>query len=166
MKYRVPLKLTFDGFAIVEAVDEEDAEYIACYHMGANLGHVSDGACNKITDHEFDIHANVERRDNESIEEFYSTIEELLEDKGFNIEFTGAEYLLQRYTPEGEDWNLSFYELRDIVEYAENFDPKEEFKVWFGANRGEPDVGELWKDQLWKQELLTEIADQIEELGL
>ena len=26
MKYRVPLKLTFDGFAIVEAIDEETVD--------------------------------------------------------------------------------------------------------------------------------------------
>lgn len=166
MKYRVPLKLTFDGFAIVEAVDETEAEELACYYMGANLGNVCDGACNKITDHEFDIHANVELRDNENIEEFYSTIEELLEDNGFNITEINGGYELSQYTPAGEDWLITLNELEDIVDYAENFDPEENFKAWFGANRGEPDVPELWKDQLWKQELLNEIADQIEELEL
>lgn len=169
MEYRVPLKLTFDGFAIVDAIDEDEAINIACYHMGADLGHVTDGASNNIKDFEFDIHSNVELRNDENIKTQYSSIEELLTDKGFCIEQTKAEYLLQRYTPEGEDWNLSFCELRDIVDYAEKFDPEEEFTMWNNARgsvAGVPSIGALWQDQLWKQELLNEIADTIKELGL
>lgn len=163
MKYRVPLKLTFDGFAIVEATDKETAEEIACYHMGANLGHITDGASDKISDYEFDIHANVERRDDEDIEELYS-IKELLKSHGFYINEISGGYELSKYTPAGEDWIITLDELEDIVEYAENFDPEEEFEFWVKADcKGKPSTSELWEDQLWKKEFLTEIADKIEE---
>ena len=167
MKYRVPLKLTFDGFAIVEAVDETEAEQIACYHMGADLGHVTDGASDKIKDYDFEIHSNVELRDNESIEEFYSSIEDLLEDNGFNITEIDGGYELSQYTPKGEDWFITLNELIDIVEYAENFDPEEEFTMWNNARgnvAGVPSVGDLWQDQLWKQELLNKVANKIIQL--
>lgn len=68
--YRVPLKLTFDGFAVVRAKDEEEAEEIALTWIRANLDHVSDGGCDQIINHEFDLHGYPELRDDESIDEF------------------------------------------------------------------------------------------------
>lgn len=68
MKYRVPLKITFDGCAEIEADDEIEAEDIAC-HIVANLGRVSDNGHSAIKDFVFDLHGYAERRDNESIEE-------------------------------------------------------------------------------------------------
>ena len=69
MKYRVPLKITFDGCALIEADDEDEAEQKAIFHVGAVLGNVSDDSADCVLDTEFDVHGYTERRDNESIEE-------------------------------------------------------------------------------------------------
>lgn len=68
-KYRVPVRISFDGAVSVEAKDESEAEELACYYVGAVIGHVSDGCCDRILDYEFDTHGDTELRDNESIEE-------------------------------------------------------------------------------------------------
>lgn len=68
-KYRVPLKIVIDGFAIVEAPDEEYAENIAVYNVSGGLGSTSDNLCDKVLNYEFDVHGYTEIRDDESIEE-------------------------------------------------------------------------------------------------
>lgn len=86
-----------------------------------------------------------------------------LEKYGFNVHKVKDGYEIQQYTPEGEDWCLYFRNLQEIKEYAENFDEGEEFAIWVEAKqsgvRGVPDYKELWQDQLWKKELLKEIAN-------
>lgn len=88
-----------------------------------------------------------------------------LENNGFTITKTKDGYELQQYTPAGEDWWLYVQKLKDLKEYAENFDPEEEFEMWIEAKRngvaGVPGVSELWQDQLWKQEKLNLIASNI-----
>lgn len=69
MKYRVPLKITFDGCAEIEADDEDEAEQRAIYNISAVLGYVSDGGADCVLNTVFDVHGYAERRDNESIEE-------------------------------------------------------------------------------------------------
>lgn len=71
MKYRVPLKISFDGCALIEADSEEEAEKLAIYNVGAVIGNVSDNLADCVLDTEFDVHGETERRDNESIEEVY-----------------------------------------------------------------------------------------------
>lgn len=84
-----------------------------------------------------------------------------LEKLGFNVEKDNQGYNLQQYTPAGEDWNLSFNNLQDIKDYAEYYDPEEDFNMWIEARQngvaGVPEPGELWKDQLWKQNLLKKL---------
>ena len=75
-KYRVPLKIVIEGFAIVEATDEEDAENIAVYNVRGSLGNTTDNVCDKVIDYEFDLHGDTELRDNESIEEIEEDEEE------------------------------------------------------------------------------------------
>lgn len=75
-KYRVPLKIVIDGFAIVEASDEEDAENIAVYNVRGSLGNTTDNVCDRVIDYEFDLHGDTELRDNESIEEIEEDEEE------------------------------------------------------------------------------------------
>lgn len=86
-----------------------------------------------------------------------------LEKYGFNVRKEEDGYELQQYTPAGEDWYLYFRKLEEIKTYAEYFDPEEEFTMWVEAKqngmKGVPSIPELWKDQLWKQELLQEIAN-------
>lgn len=92
----------------------------------------------------------------------FTTIEQIFEYNNFDIYDTGDGFELSQYSPEGEDWHIYLSDLEDIIEYAEDFDPEEEFKAWFGANRGEPSLVELWEDQLWKQKLLNKIAEEVE----
>ena len=84
-----------------------------------------------------------------------------LEKLGFNVEKDNQGYNLQQYTPAGEDWNLSFNNLQDIKDYAENYDPEEDFNMWIEARQnkvaGVPEPAELWQDQLWKQNLLKKL---------
>lgn len=85
---------------------------------------------------------------------------------GFTITKEANGYNLQQYTPEGEDWNIYLSKLEDIKEYAEDFDPEEEFRVWFEAKQnsvqGVPGVAALWQDQLWKADLLKQILNTIQ----
>lgn len=91
---------------------------------------------------------------------------EVIKKYGFNIEQTGDGWELQQHTPAGEDWIIILDKLRDIVSFAEDFDPEEEFVMWIEAKRngvkGVPGPMELWKDQLWKQKTLNKIASKIE----
>lgn len=68
-KFRVPLIITFDGAAEIEARNEEEAEQIAMMNIRAGLGDVSTGDHDKILDYDFDLHGYPELKDNESVEE-------------------------------------------------------------------------------------------------
>ena len=69
MKYRVPVKIEFDGAVEIEAESEEDAENIAECYFCASIGNVSGSACNRILDWSVDNSGYVTRAENESIEE-------------------------------------------------------------------------------------------------
>lgn len=92
-------------------------------------------------------------------------IKKIIEDNGFKVEKVNGGYELSQYTPAGEDWMLTFDKLEDIVDYAENYDPAEDFVMWYEARkngtRGVPDNSTLWEDQMWKKELLMVIADKV-----
>ena len=89
-------------------------------------------------------------------------IKKILENNGFDVDVIDGGYAVSQYTYAGEDWYMTFNKLEDIVDYAENFDPEEEFEFWVKADcAGKPSVAELWQDQLWKQELLNKVADEI-----
>lgn len=61
-------------------------------------------------------------------------LEELLEQEGFSIYKHETGYELEMYTPAGEDWIMGITNLDDFVEYANNFDPEEEFEMWIAAD--------------------------------
>lgn len=90
------------------------------------------------------------------------SIKKVLEDNGFIVEKIGSFWNVRQYTPAGEDWQLCFDKLSDIKSYAVNYDPEEDFKLWFNSGaKGIPDVPTLWKDQLWKQELLEKVWEEL-----
>ena len=96
----------------------------------------------------------------------YLKIKKILEDKGFNVKRGAGCWFVQQYTPAGEDWWITVHKLKDIVDYAKNFEKEEEFKMWVEAKYyskvgGIPDPDELWQDQQWKENILTEIAEEI-----
>lgn len=87
----------------------------------------------------------------------------IIEQHGFDIVYQEDTVWISRYTPAGEDWNLYFDKLEDIIEYSENYDPEEDFAMWIEARKRDntvPGPTELWKDQLWKQETLKDIAKE------
>lgn len=92
-------------------------------------------------------------------------IKKILENKGFSITRELQSFELSMFTPAGEDWCITVDKLENIEDYANGFDPEEEFTIWINAKqqgvRGVPSVPELWQDQLWKQELLNEIVEEI-----
>lgn len=89
-------------------------------------------------------------------------IKTILMENGFEVTKESDGYAIHQYTPEGEDWWLYFDKLGDIVSYAENFDPEEEFEMWVEAKHngvsGVPAIPELWQDQLWKRDILNKVA--------
>ena len=92
------------------------------------------------------------------------SIKKILESHGFDVTKEDNQYFIHQFTPEGEDWGFYVDNLVDIEDYAYNFDPEEEFEMWVKADvRGKPSVSELWQDQLWKKELLNNIAEELSE---
>ena len=67
-KFRVPMKITFDGAVEVEADTEEQAEIIANLNIIATMGDVFADE-EHIKNYSFDVHGYGERKENESIEE-------------------------------------------------------------------------------------------------
>lgn len=57
-------------------------------------------------------------------------------------------YTLENFSPAGGDMVIEGVRTtEDIIEYCDNFDPDEEFDLWYGANRGEPSTPrELLRD--------------------
>ena len=85
-----------------------------------------------------------------------------LEKFGFNVRRDKHGFEVSQYTPAGEDWNLYFKKLNDIKDYAENYCPDDDFEMWVEARHngiaGIPSIPELWQDQLWKRDILREVA--------
>ena len=50
-------------------------------------------------------------------------------------------------------------EVEEIIDYCNNFDPEDEFKCWYGANKGEPQSPQALLDNC------NEIAEHLEELA-
>lgn len=91
-------------------------------------------------------------------------IKNLLEEKGFTVTQYEGCFEIRQYTLAGEDWCITLAWLSDIKDFADNFDPEEEFEIWVKANiSGKPRVSEIWKDQLWKKELLDSIVEELSE---
>ena len=67
--YEVPLRVCFDGYAIVEAHDEAEAEETAVNNILATLDNVSDNGSDKIKHFGFEIHGSTERLWDETITE-------------------------------------------------------------------------------------------------
>lgn len=88
-----------------------------------------------------------------------------LEKNGFKVERMSDGWFISQYTPAGEDWGLTFSPLKEFIEYAEEYDPEQDFGVWMEAKyhgtKGIPEPSELWKDQLWKQETLKKVLEDI-----
>lgn len=91
-------------------------------------------------------------------------IEEILIDEGFNIEKDcNKNICVSQITPAGEDWFFYLDSYEDFVEYANNFDKEEEFRLLFNSNcEGLPDVRTLLDDQDWKEEKLKNTAWRIQ----
>lgn len=92
---------------------------------------------------------------------------EIIESHGFTVKKQKDGWDVHCYTPAGEDWWMFFRKLSKIKEYGYSYDPEEDFETLYEAGRhgfkGVPPPGELWKDQLWKQTILRQIATEIEE---
>ena len=87
----------------------------------------------------------------------------IIEKHGFDIDYQEDAVFVSQYTPAGEDWCLYFDNIEDIIEYAEDYDPEEDFAMWIEARKKDksvPGAAELWKDQLWKQRILKDIAKE------
>lgn len=91
-------------------------------------------------------------------------IEDILIEEGFTVEIdSGGEIEIRQTTPAGEDWGFYLDSYEDFVEYANNFDKEEEFRLLFNSNcEGLPDARTLLDDQDWKEEKLENTARRIQ----
>lgn len=93
-------------------------------------------------------------------------VKKVLDDNGFTYKWCCNCWEVSQYTPAGEDWIISLSKLNDIKTYAEDYDPQDDFNYLWEAKcyglKGVPDVPELWKDQLWKQEKLNKVLEDLE----
>lgn len=91
-------------------------------------------------------------------------IEDILIEEGFTVGVDfGGEIEIRQTTPAGEDWGFYLDSYEDFVEYANNFDKEEEFRLLFNSNcEGLPDARTLLDDQDWKEEKLEKTARRIQ----
>lgn len=83
-----------------------------------------------------------------------------IEDLGWCVEKTEYGYSLRNYSPSDGDMSFDAQSKEDIISYCENFDPEEEFDLWYGVHRGEPtSPSELWRDCMDKQEMYEQLAN-------
>lgn len=57
----------------------------------------------------------------------------VLENNGFDVEYETGSIYISQYTPAGEDWGFSVTSKEDFINYAENFDPEENFNLLWEA---------------------------------
>lgn len=93
-------------------------------------------------------------------------LEEIFLEENFNVVEFQDQYELEIYTPAREDWIFYLDKLEDIIPYAKNFNPEEEFNLWCKARIESPDYGVpepviLYKDQFWKKRLLKKLAHKV-----
>jgi hypothetical protein len=162
MKYKIPVSLFFNGYAIVDnATDEQHAIELVLSNASASLNNVYFNDCENIIDWNIDLKSNAEYDYNQKTIPLYDNIQDIIE-QYFAVSEDGNGYNLQEYTPTGEDWNIYIDRLEDIIDYADYFDPEEEFEFWVKADiRGKPSISELWQDQLWKQDYLNKLREEI-----
>lgn len=79
------------------------------------------------------------------------------------INESGNIYYVYVDNPCGQDFELEIQkgdnEVEDIIQQCENYDPEEEFRVWYGANNGEPSSPRTLFDNCEK------IGDNLDELS-
>lgn len=92
-------------------------------------------------------------------------VRKVLEKHGFKVEKVGKhEWDISQYTPAGEDWHITLAALKDLEEFCNTFDPEDNFAMWMEARHkvaGVPKPYELWKDQLWKENVLNEVLEDL-----
>lgn len=83
-----------------------------------------------------------------------------IENLGWSIKKTEDGYCLENFSPAGGDMVIEEKTKEDIIQYCDNYDPQEEFDVWYGAKRGEPtSPGELWNDCIEKGKMYDELKE-------
>lgn len=105
----------------------------------------------------------------------------VLEDKDFvvhEVEKQGNDYYIEinQGTPLGEDWWETIWFdgtdkgfIRAVRERWTNFDVDEEAEIWIeqrGKNGVPNSIRELVEDAIWKESMLDELADELEDLEL
>lgn len=93
-------------------------------------------------------------------------IKKVLEKNGFTVKYyaNGKYWDISQYTPAGEDWHYEVENLEDMKQIAENYDPEDDFNMWIEARQRDktvPPPAELWQDQLWKQETLNKVLEDL-----
>ena len=88
-----------------------------------------------------------------------------IEGLGWSVEKDdNGNYTLENYSPCGCDMVVENIESKEeLMTYCQQFDPEEEFNVWYGANNGEPSCpGDLWQDCLDMEEMYSQLLKALE----
>lgn len=168
---------------IIDAIDEVDTNhnyYVDTIHGYKSFNHYYDCPCSC----EYDI-ANYCIRENEDFGN--DNIRDWLDQQENSKLMNKLSKTLEEtdFIFEGEPWNITFlcsssaggdmsFEIEshcfdcmldEAIEYCENFDPNEEFDVYYRSDlSGVPEPKELWEDCLDKQNKLKVLGDKLADL--
>lgn len=89
---------------------------------------------------------------------------DLIEQKtNCGVNFDEKRYYIYVDNACGEDFSIDVnrggQEVEDIIEYCDLFDPQEHFRLWYGANNGEPQDPRVLMDNC------DEIANNLKQLA-
>lgn len=83
-----------------------------------------------------------------------------IESIGWSVKETDYGYCLENYSNCGGDMVIEAQTKEEIINQCENYDEEEEFRVWYGANNGEPsNPKHLWDDCLDKGEKYEQLKN-------
>ena len=83
---------------------------------------------------------------------------------GWSVKETEDGYVLENWSDGGGDMVIEAKTKQEIIDQCDSYDEEDEFRVWYGANNGEPSNPQhLWNDCLDKGEKYQTLRDALSE---
>ena len=87
-----------------------------------------------------------------------------IEDLGWSVEVNEDGYCLETWSDAGCDMVVEGKTKEELINSCKCYDAEEEFRVWYGANCGEPsNPGRLWEDCLQQGEMYEALLKVLEQ---
>ena len=86
-----------------------------------------------------------------------------IEKLGWSVEETENGYFLENWSDGGCDMVIEGKTKEELINSCKCYDAEEQFRVWYGANNGEPsNPGDLWADCLQQGEMYDALLKVLE----